>query len=353
MNYLYFLTAGVPGTIGGIPEEIKQTGGLIFLPLILFFLFFGLMVTIIVRSIVNNSKKKKEQRQRIETMYFETVEKYYQIIVNDSELNALRSRIKKTHIIGLCMIVFGFITFFILNIISLIIVISGVFIMNSKKSEYQKIYKERIMKNALYEYDKDFDYYPTGSIPQQQYNMAEFECYDRYFSEDRINGKISGLNFIMADVHVQYRRRDSDGDTHYVTLFNGPVAILELPTKVKSDISIVNNKLKSFATREKVEIDNPQFEEMYDVYCVDKIWAMKLLTPSVTTKFIDIFTKYGFRFELKIIENYMYFRFHSGNLFIPNPNDAREEAVGVALYFEILEGIKKIMNEVIVTMKKL
>ena len=29
-----------------------------------------------------------------------------------------------------------------------------------------------------------------------------------------------------------------------------------------------------------------------------------------------------------------------------------EEAIGVALYFEILEGIKEIMNEVIESMKK-
>lgn len=353
MNYLYYLTAHMPQQMPDVMEEhMKESFMSMALPFIMFFLIFGTIVTVIIVSVVKSNKKKKEQRQRIETQYFGTVEKYYQILVNDPELSALRASIKKTHTIGLCMMIGGFLTFFILNIISMAILIAGIFVMNSKKGVYEKAFKSRIMKEALYEYDKDLEYYPEGCIPRPQYDMARFESYDRYHSEDRINGKIAGMDFIMADVHVEDRREDSDGDTYYVTLFNGPVAILELPKPFKFDISIVNNRLRLFGNGDKVEIDNPQFEDIYDVYCTDQIAAMKFLTPSITTKFIDMFNKYGFHFELKVFDTHMYFRFHSGNLFVPNPNDAREEAVGVALYFEILEGIKEIMNEVIETMKK-
>ena len=67
-----------------------------------------------------------------ETM-LEQLEKYYQILVNDPELSALRASIKKTHTIGLCMTIFAFLSLFVLGIISLAILIAGVFIMNSKK----------------------------------------------------------------------------------------------------------------------------------------------------------------------------------------------------------------------------
>jgi hypothetical protein len=60
-----------------------------------------------------------------------------------------------------------------------------------------------------------------------------------------------------------------------------------------------------------------------------------------------MYRKYDFHFELKIINNQMYFRFHCGNLFEANPKDTQAEATGVALYFEILNGIKEIMEEVI------
>lgn len=353
MNYLYFLTANMPHQVpDNLIEESNFFDGMFFLPFIIPFLVFGIIITVIVVSVVKSNKKKKEQRQRIETQYFGTVEKYYQILVNDPELNALRASIKQTHTIGLCMVIGGFLTFFIFSILSMAVLIAGIFVMNSKKGVYEKAFKGRIMKEALYEYDKDLEYYPEGCIPRPQYDMAHFENYDRYHSEDRINGKIAGMDFIMADVHVEDRREDSDGDTYYVTLFNGPVAILELPKPFKFDISIVNNRLHLFGNGDKVEIDNPEFEDIYDVYCTNQISAMKFLTPSITTKFIDMFNKYGFHFELKVFGTHMYFRFHSGELFVPNPSDAREEAVGVALYFEILEGIKEIMNEVIETMKK-
>lgn len=353
MNYLYYLTAHMPQQMPDVIEEHMIEGFMsMVIPVIVLFLTFGTLLTVIIVKVVKGSNKTKGQRQRIETQYFGTVEKYYQILVNDPELSALRASIKKTHTIGSCMIIFAFLSLFVLGIISLAILIAGVFIMNSKKGVYEKAFKSRIMKEALYEYDKELEYYPQGCIPRPQYDLARFENYDTYHSEDRINGKIAGMDFIMADVHVQDRREDSDGHTYYVTLFNGPVAILQLPKPFKFDISIVNNKLRLFDNGNKVEIDNPQFEDIYDVYCTDQIAAMKFLTPSITTKFIDMFNKYGFHFELKVFGTHMYFRFHSGNLFVPNPNDAREEAVGVALYFEILEGIKEIMNEVVETMKK-
>ena len=54
-------------------------------------------------------------------------------------------------------------------------------------------------------------------------------------------------------------------DTYYVTLFNGPVAILTLPEYINLDLSVVNNRIKLFSGT-RVEIDNPEFEEIYDVF---------------------------------------------------------------------------------------
>ena len=219
--------------------------------------------------------------------------------------------------------------------------------MNLKKGEYEKHYKENIMKAALKEYDSNLTYFPEGCIPREIYSQARFESFDRYHSEDRINGKVGDYDFMMADVHVEDRRTDSEGRTHYVTLFNGPVAILTLPEYINLNLSVVSNRIKLFTGGTHVEIDNPEFEELYDVFSDNQVTAMRVLTPAVTTKMIDLYRKYDFYFEVKIMNNQLYFRFHTGGLFVCNPDDTYAEATSVALYFEILNGIKEIMEEII------
>lgn len=317
-------------------------GFMFFLP----FIIFGVVLLIVIVSIIKANKKKKNTMNRIATMYPDTVQKYKTILEYDPELSKLRKECKTYSTIGTVMSIFGFVTFFIGGIVSMVLFVCGIIVANVKKGAYSKKYKEDIMKSALKEYDSELTYYPEGCIPEPQYELANFESYDTYHSEDRINGSINGYDFIMADVHVQDRREDSDGDTHYVTLFNGPVAILTLPEYIDLDLAIVNNKIKLF-NGTRVEIDNPEFEEIYDVFSNDQVTAMRVLTPAVTTKILDMYTKYEFHFEVKIIKNQLYFRFHCGELFEPNPSDVHAEAIGVAMYFEILNGIKEIMGEII------
>lgn len=318
--------------------------GLSFLiPFIMVIVIFG----VVIGAIVKANKKNNETMNRIQTNYSDTVNKYYNILINDPVLSKIRQDTKVTSKIGLVLVIVGFATFFFLSIISMAMIIGGFILMNLKKGEYAKHYKGSIMKTALQEYDSNLTYFPEGCIPEPIYDAANFEMYDRYHSEDRINGKVSGYDFMMADVHVEDRRRDSEGRTHYVTLFNGPVAILTLPEYINLNLSIVNNRIKLFTGGTHVEIDNPEFEEIYDVFSDNQITAMRVLTPAVTNKMLDLYRKYDFYFEVKIINNQLYFRFHTGNLFVPNPGDTYAEATSVALYFEILDGIKEIIDEII------
>lgn len=321
--------------------------GLMGLTFIIPFIMIAVIFGIIIFSIVKANKKNKETMNRIQTNYSDTVNKYYNILINDPVLSKIRKDTKGTSKIGLVLVIVGFATFFFLSIISMAMIIGGFILMNLKKGEYEKHYKENIMKAALKEYDSNLTYFPEGCIPREIYSQARFESFDRYHSEDRINGKVGDYDFMMADVHVEDRRTDSEGRTHYVTLFNGPVAILTLPEYINLNLSVVSNRIKLFAGGTHVEIDNPEFEELYDVFSDNQVTAMRVLTPAVTTKMIDLYRKYDFYFEVKIMNNQLYFRFHTGGLFVCNPDDTYAEATSVALYFEILNGIKEIMEEII------
>ena len=309
---------------------------------------FIIMIILIISVIYSNTKYQNKQKRKmklLEEKYSNIVNKYYDILINEPLTKEIRERRKENQKKGTIILVIGLLIFFIFPHISFGLIIFGIIKMNSNIKEYDNHYKENIMKKALNEYKPYLTYFPNGCIPEEYYQKAKFENYDTYNSEDRINGKLDGNDFMIADVHVEDKRETSDGTT-YVTLFKGPVAIMTLPNTQDINIAIINNKITNYHNNlPKINIDNPIFEDIYDVYSDNQILAMRILTPAVTNKILSLYTKYDFKFEVKIINNTIYFRFYSGELFAANSIKPKEEALRIAVYFEILTGIEEMMKE--------
>ena len=335
-----------------------------YLPLLPIITWIIIIIVIIVKAI-SSSKNEKQKKQRILNTYPETIKKYYNILNNDPTLNEKRIKNKKLKKRGTILMILGILSFplqaiianqiimlyFIYTLSTIPIILCGFGIANLYEAskianEYEQHYKLNIMKKAIKEYNPNLEYFPNGSILEPFYRQAHFENYDRYHSEDKITGTINNNEFVMADVHVQDKRKDSDGNTYYVTLFRGPVAITTLPEYVNLNLSIVNNKLTTrYDSAPKIEIDNLIFEDVYDIFSNDQITAMRILTPAITNKILDLYRKYDFKFEVKIQNNLLFFRFHCGQLFVPNIKDIEDEVINITQYFEILNGIEEMMTE--------
>lgn len=309
------------------------------------FITIVILVLIAIISNINYKNKQKIKIQLLEEKYNNIINKYYDILINDPATKEIREKCKENQIKGSIMLIIGLLTFFIIPHISFVLIIWGIIKMNNNIKEYDNHYKENIMKKALKEYKPNLTYFPNGCIPEEYYKKAKFENYDTYHSEDRINGKLNGIDFMIADIHVKDKKETSDG-TEYVTLFKGPVAIMTLPNTQNINIAIINNTISNYHNNlPKIQIDNPIFEDIYDVYSDDQILAMRILTPSVTNKILSLYKKHDFKFEVKIINNTIYFRFYSGELFASNSITPKEEAIRIAIYFEILTGIEEMMKE--------
>lgn len=188
----------------------------------------------------------------------------------------------------------------------------------SRKSRlYKTIFKGELIKKLVKENDENLDFEPERGIASIIYNKGEFERYDVFKSEDLITGKLEGKYKInMAEVYTEDKRKDSDGDTHYVTLFHGLFAEIEIDKIVFGKLKLRKNELKLFGgNKERVELDSGEFERLYDVYSTDKIMAMQLLTSDIMQMFIDFKEKYKITPELTLKENKLYIRFHTGNMF--------------------------------------
>ena len=119
----------------------------------------------------------------------------------------------------------------------------------------------------------------------------------------------------MSEVHTEMEHREKDGHVTYSTLFHGLFACIEMDAFVKDNIKIRKNSVKFFDRKERIEMDSGEFEKIYDLYSVNKIYAMQLFTAEILQLFVD-FRKISP--EITIKGNKLYIRFETGNIFEAN-----------------------------------
>ena len=79
-------------------------------------------------------------------------------------------------------------------------------------------------------------------------------------------------------------------------------------------------------------------------FCYNDI-ALKILTPTLTTKILDI--NNIIPMEIVFVNNYIYFRFFSKKLFHFNILSNKDDIEEINYYIFIINELKKIMNEII------
>ena len=132
--------------------------------------------------------------------------------------------------------------------------------------------------------------------------------------------------FEMSEVLTEEQYSDSDGDTHYSTLFCGIFAKIETPKpfnarlylrKDRTDKNIISRAFTKKLPFDdlKVDLDSQEFEKYFDVYCTNKIIALQLLTADIMQFLIDFQDEINMEYELTIKNNCIYIRFMSGEMF--------------------------------------
>ena len=189
---------------------------------------------------------------------------------------------------------------------------------------YRDKYKEKIIPEFLKQFEEKIKYYPAEKMPREIYDMAEFQTYDRYESEDMMDITLKNdCRAKIAEVYTEYKTRDSEGKIHFYPLFSGIFALIETPKKFKEELYVKQDKeltVRSITPKcEKIQLDSPEFEQYFDIYGTNKIVAMQLLTADIMQMLIDFRKDTGIRFDFAIKNNRIFLRFGGGGLFaIPN-----------------------------------
>jgi len=289
---------------------------------------------------------------------------YEEIYKNNNEdlENLRKSRAKKAiilitiAIVGIVLIMINamnsmsfFAIWYLVIGVMLIVIISAV-----TKGKYTAIFKQKVIEPFIKNIDENLSYNPTRGIASVLYRRGEFEYFDKYSSEDGIEGILDGKYEIrMAEVHTQNESRDSDGNTHTYTVFHGIFGNIACSKNIGTELKIHSDKGmlgNLFKGKAKLEMDSSEFEQHFDVYAEDKIVAMQILTSDIMDMMIQFREESKIKYELTIKENEIYIRFHTGEVFEPKMFTKSLDYDMLKRYYDIIDFIFKVsikINKVI------
>lgn len=118
--------------------------------------------------------------------------------------------------------------------------------------------------------------------------------YDRKSLEDHVLGEVDGVPFELAEAFLEKKvRRDKRDD--YDLVFRGLVARYAFPkrfsgrTIVRIDRGTLFNAVGHAGVGgERVHLEDPRFEEMFEVFSSDQVEARYLLTPAFMERLVKL-----------------------------------------------------------------
>lgn len=256
---------------------------------------------------------------------------------------------------------------FIIGLIYSAIIDHSMFRTTKGQPEYVERFKEKIVGPIIENMFEGAKYEAKNGIPIKEYIKAGYrERIDNYSSEDLITAqlKLSGKTttvISLADVHIELGHINEElRDVKYLNYqigdfrpFYGIVGSFSIPKDIGKRIYIRSNGTVADYSKRKVKMDMPEFEKIFDVESEDEVLAMRILTADVMAEMIDLYNKYQYRFEISIINDAVYMRLKTGDMFEPNVFKSSLEYKQLEKYYLVLKALINIATHICDTILKL
>lgn len=203
--------------------------------------------------------------------------------------------------------------FFILFSLVLGIIISTIVSRNQAKA-YQKAYKAYFVEKILKETFTDLEYSHDKGVSREYIRATEMiNTGDSYSSNDLTIAHYKNVKFLQSDAHIQVRETDSDGDTHYVTIFRGRFMVFEFPKKFNFKLELIGNRFsaaripgkdsKTGRKMTKKSTESGEFNGAFRIYGQDDFESFYILDPAFMVKIMNIAGRYNNRLLLGFYDN--------------------------------------------------
>jgi len=180
---------------------------------------------------------------------------------------------------------------------------NAIFYSWSKKpiAEFRGGIKLAIFPKLLAYFGEDFRYsaIPTWSLNQLT-GFGILPDFDRQQTEDQLDGYYQHVHFRMMEAHLLESSEDSEGRQRERTVFNGFLMLFNFNksfagrTVIQKDQGVLSKWFKGSSDGlERVRLEDPQFESLFDVFSTDQIEARYLLTPSFMERLLSLSKVFG------------------------------------------------------------
>ncbi len=227
-------------------------------------------------------------------------------------------------------------------------------------AEVKKHVKEELMTRVCGFLGFTFNAEPLSAQLEWFRSIGLVPSYDRKSLEDEIDGSHDDVHFTLCEAHLEERRtrRDSDGrtETYYVTVFRGLLARFTFPkpfntrTVLHRDGGMIGNFFGGIGKGgQRVRLEDPRFEKMFEVFSDDQIEARYLLTPTFMERVVELADIVGGRLQLAFDSNQLLLtvgggkdRFESGSMFsrVDDPEMVAKIVREIGIVFQIVESLR-------------
>lgn len=198
---------------------------------------------------------------------------------------------------------FGFIYFIIMS-----------FANRGLHRQYRRAYKSYFVEQNLQKTFTNLSYNHELGLSSTALSLTGMvNTGDRYSSNDFASGKYKNVAFSQADVHIETEYTDSDGDTHYTTIFRGRFMIFEFPKQFNFKLAVIGKRFRAYRKpgknaktgqkAEKISTESNEFNQMFRIYGQDGFEAYYILDPAFMVKLMDIATAHKNRVLFAFYEN--------------------------------------------------
>ena len=190
---------------------------------------------------------------------------------------------------GVTGVILNFLPFIMVPVLIIYLIMNSVKGYNN--SDYTiNDYKAYVIKKAIEGQVEGLVYEPRFGLPESVYSDLNVMRHgNRYHKEDLITGKYKNVYFVQSDLKVQYESNGEHDTT--TTYFRGRLIAIDYPKKFNGTVVIIDNSFAYGVKRkelEKIQLENPYFNDMFTVRASDIQLGYYLLTPQLVEKIMEL-----------------------------------------------------------------
>lgn len=199
----------------------------------------------------------------------------------------------------------NFIGAFVQIIVACIIIYVFLRGLKYKKAKEEE-YDEKVLKKAIAEVLPNAEFIRNGCIePRILYEYGIIPVYDNYKKRGMIHYQIDKKDYYFSNIHLLSRKEDKDEHVYYDTIYKGQIYMADYKTGVSGIVRIFATKKMAVIKKKtnagyaskrsgetKIETENIQFNDNFDVYATSDQAAFCVLSPYVMEQLLELKSNY-------------------------------------------------------------